>query len=103
MPDILDDVALPIVIDGRTVRAGQVWATKSDRKVLIVNLVVQPKTRHQLGFVWFDKIDCDVNVTEVAEQLKTFLFEGDCTKWEDMLNHLQKTSEKNSTGKDSGN
>lgn len=93
MSHVIEHEPSPIVIDGQTVKAGQVWETRSGRKVLTVNLLRQTKGHH-IGFVWHDQLDCDVNVTEVQDQLKTFLFEGDCTKWEDMLTRLQKTSEK---------
>ena len=83
----------PVIVNGVQVKSGQIWKTKSGNRVLIVNLLDRDRdTKPSLGFIWFDEVDKDLNVSELLTRLDTFLSEGVSERWTELIDLVQSAS-----------
>ena len=83
----------PVIVNGVQVKSGQIWKTKSGNRVLIVNLLDRDRdTKPSLGFIWFDEVDKDLNVSELLNRLDTFISEGVSERWTELIDLVQSAS-----------
>jgi hypothetical protein len=83
----------PVIVNGVQVKSGQIWQTKSGNRVLIVNLLDRDRdTKPSLGFIWFDEVDKDLNVSELLNRLDTFISAGVSERWTELIDLVQSAS-----------
>ncbi len=83
----------PVIVNGVQVKSGQIWKTKSGNRVLIVNLLDRDRdTKPSLGFIWFDEVDKDLNVSELLNRLDTFISAGVSERWTELIDLVQSAS-----------
>jgi hypothetical protein len=83
----------PVIVNGVQVKSGQIWQTKSGNRVLIVNLLDRDRdTKPTLGFIWFDEVDKDLNVSELLNRLDTFISAGVSERWTELIDLVQSAS-----------
>lgn len=83
----------PVIVNGVQVKSGQIWKTKSGNRVLIVNLLDRDRdTKPSLGFICFDEVDKDLNVSELLNRLDTFISAGVSERWTELIDLVQSAS-----------